>query len=201
MTNRPSHRRRGFLAAGVLLLTATIGMACSSRDLLEVTDPDIVKPGDLQNAAGADAVRLGAIQRWRLTTGADNTNGQESTWLAGGMLSDEWGTASTFVQLDEVDKRQTGSENSWTTFIFRKLNRVRTAVNQAIPLMRTFKPTEATNIAELYFARAFAEFQLASDYCNGIPLSNAATADGIIEYGDPLTVDSIFKIAISSADP
>ena len=184
-------------------LVAVLGigaLGCSTEELLKADDPDIVKPEDVNSAAGADAVRLGAIQRWRLTTGADNTNGQESTWLFGGLLTDEWGTGSTFVENDEVDKRAIGSSNGTVTFAFRKLNRVRTAVNQALPLMAQYRPTETTNIAELLFARAFAEMQLASDFCNGIPFSDAATSDGTIVYGDPLTVDSVFKRAITTAD-
>src|SRR5205807_10621854 len=126
--------------------------------------------------------------------------GNESTWLFGGLLTDEWGTSSTFVQNDQVDERRTGADNSTVTYAFRKLNRVRTAVNQAIVLMAQFRPTENTNIAELLFARAFAEMQLASDFCNGIPLSDAATADGAIIYGDPVSVDSVFNRAIATAD-
>jgi hypothetical protein len=168
--------------------------------LLNADDPDLVKPEDLQSSAGAEAARLGAMARFRDITGGDNGNGNESTWLFGGLLTDEWGTASTFVQNDEVDLRNTSLSNSTVTYAFRKLNRLRTAVNQALPLMRTFRSTEATNIAELFFARAFAEMQLASDFCNGLPLSNAATADGSIDFGDPLSVDSVFKIAMSTAD-
>jgi hypothetical protein len=199
MRNRLGGFRRAVLAAGVLT-SATLAAACNTDSLLKADDPDLVKPVDVESAAGADAVRLGAIQRWRLTTGADNTNGQESTWLFGGLLTDEWGTASTFVQNDQVDKRSAGADNSTVTFSFRKLHRVRTAVNQAIPLMAKYRPTESTRIAELLFARAFAEMQLASDFCNGIPFSNAVTADGSIEYGDPVTVDSAFKLAVATAD-
>jgi len=199
MRNRFVEFRRAIATAGAIAVTA-FGGACSTSDLLKADDPDLVKPADIESPAGADAVRLGAIQRWRLTTGADNTNGNESTWLFGGLLTDEWGTASTFVQNDQVDKRAAGADNSTVTFSFRKLNRVRTAVNQALPLMAKYRPTEITSIAELLFARAFAEMQLASDFCNGIPLSNAATADGSIEYGDPLMVDSVFKVAIVTAD-
>lgn len=186
--------------AAATMLVAVALVACRTSDLLEANDPDIVAPENVQTAAGADAVRLGAIQRWRLTTGADNTNGQESTWLFGGLLTDEWGTGSTFVQNDEVDKRAIGASNQTVTFAFRKLHRVRTAVNQAIPLMAKYRPTESTQIAELLFARAFAEMQLASDFCNGIPFSNSATESGVIEYGDPLTVDSVFKRALATAD-
>src|SRR5438067_8819036 len=119
MQNRLMEIRRFSYSVGIVL-SASFALACSTRDLLEVNDPDIVKPIDVESPAGTDAVRLGAIQRWRLTTGADNTNGQESTWLFGGLLADEWGTGSTFVQNDEADKRSIGSENSTVTFEFRK---------------------------------------------------------------------------------
>jgi hypothetical protein len=197
MRNRYSSRR-AVLAAGIV--AGLLAAACDTNKLLEANDPDLVKPGDIQTADGAYAVRLGAMRRWVLTTAGPNTNGQESTWLFGGLLADEWATASTFVQNDQADTRRIGSENSTVTNAFRALHRVRTHVNLALPLMRQFRPTELSNIAELYLARAFAEMQLASDFCNGIPLSDAATPDGTIVYGEPLTGDSIFKVAIITAD-
>jgi hypothetical protein len=199
MTNRIVSVGRSLTRAGVIAFAA-MAAACSTEKLLEADDPDLVKPADINSPAGAEAVRIGAIHRWRFTTGADNANGNESTWLFGGLLTDEWGTASTFVQNDEVDKRAIGFSNSTVTFAFRKLHRVRTAVNQAIPLMAEFRPTEATQIAELLFARAFAEMQLASDFCSGIPFSDAATDDGTILYGDPISTDSAFRLAIATAD-
>jgi len=63
-----------------------------------------------------------------------------------------------------------------------------------------YRPTETTKLAELYLARGYAELQLASDFCNGIPLSNAATEDGSIEYGQPLTVAQVFDVAVASLD-
>ena len=191
--------RRTVVTAGLLGVGLAVG-ACSTDKLLEVTDPDFIPPENLNSPAGADALRLGALQRWRLTTGADNTNGNESTWLFGGLLADEWGTASTFVQNDEVDKRAIGADNSTVTFAFRKLHRVRTAVNQALPKMAEFRPTETTNIAELLFARAFAEMQLASDFCSGIPFSDAADIDAPIDWGDPISTDSAFRRAIATVD-
>lgn len=135
---------------------------------------------------------------------ADASHG--NTWLFGGLLADEWATASTFVQndeVDEVDERRTKLDNSTVAFAFRKLERVRTAVNQAMPAVRQYRPTDAQlnqKIAELYLARAFAELQLASDFCNGIPLSNAAKLDGTIEYGPPLPGAQVFGAAVASAD-
>jgi hypothetical protein len=199
MRNR-SHGVRRVLAVAGIVAASLFASGCSTDRYLDAPDPDPVKPEDVQSPDGADAIRLGAMQRWVNATAGPNSNGNESTWLFGGLLVDEWGTASTFIQNDETDTRRTSLSNATVTNAFRTLNRVRTAVNQAIPLMVQWRPTETTKIAELYLARAFAEMQLASDFCNGIPLSNAATDDGVIQYGNPLSVDSIFRLSIVSAD-
>ncbi len=191
---------RRALGAGVVAGALALAACDATERLLEAQDPDLVLPENLQSADGAEALRIGTMRRWALTTAGPNTNGSESTWLFGGLLVDEWATASTFVQNDQADTRSIGSENGTVTSAFRALHRVRTSVNQTIPLMETFRPTETRQRSELYLARAFAEMQLAMDFCNGIPLSNAATADGSIEYSGPLMVDSVFKLAVITAD-
>ena len=191
--------RRVVVTAGILAFAA-FAPGCNTDALLTATDPDLVNPKDLDNPDGAEGLRLGAMRRWVLSTAGPNSNGNESTWLFGGLLADEWGTASTFVQNDQADRRQIGADNSTVTNAFRTLHRVRTAVNQALPMMRKWRATETTKIAELYLARAYAEMQLASDFCNGIPMSDATAADGTIIFGNPLSGDSVFRLAIVSAD-
>ena len=195
---RPRASRAALLLAA--LVTAAAVQACSDvKDtLLEVTDPDLVFPDQLDTPEGATGLRIGALQRWRFSTGGDNTNGQESTWLTGGLLADEWGTSSTFVENDQLDERRIKTDNNTVTFDFRKLNRVRTAVDQALPAMKKWRPTETTNIAELYLARGFVEMQLASDFCNGIPLSDATKTP--IAWGDPLRVSEVFAVSIVTLD-
>src|SRR5436190_7076242 len=172
--------RQARMARAVMLVGSMMTLlgaaACDSSGLLNAPDPDLITPSDLDTPEGANALRIGALQRWRFATGGDNTNGQESTWMTGGLLADEWATSSTFVQNDELDERRIHLDNATVTFDFRKLERVRTAVNQALPGMYKWRPAETTLIAELYLARGTAEMQLASDFCNGIPLSDASTA-------------------------
>src|ERR1051325_5604671 len=118
--NHITQVRRALIVAGAALLAA-----CDpQQQLLSANDPDLVKPIDVQSADGAEAVRVGAMNRFRNITAGDNGNGVESTWLFGGLLADEWGTSSTFVQNDEVDERATKLDNSTVTNAFRKLNRV-----------------------------------------------------------------------------
>jgi starch-binding outer membrane protein, SusD/RagB family len=169
--------------------------ACSSvtDSLLEVEDPDLINPANTNSAAGAVAVANGALGRLK-----DVTIGQESTWLFGGLLADEWGTSSTFIQNDEADWRKIQSNNSSVGNQLRRLFRVRTASNQAIALLKQYDPTRTALRAEMYFARGFAELQLASDFCNGIPLSDGATET--IVFGDPMPVAAVFATAIASFD-
>jgi len=184
----------GRAVAKVIALASVIGLtACSPDSLLSANDPDIIDPSSVQSAAGANAVRLGALSRLRSVAG-----GSESTWLFGGLLVDEWSTSSTFVQNDETDERAVQLNNSSVQGMLRTIYRVRTAANQAIVLLNKYRPTPVRDIGEMYFARGFAELQLASDFCNGIPLTDGSGDE--IKYGDPLTVAQVFDRAIASFD-
>jgi hypothetical protein len=184
----------GRAVAKATLLVGAIGVtACTTDSLLGAPDPDVINPSSVQSAAGANAVRLGALSRLRQVAG-----GSESTWLFGGLLADEWSTSSTFVQNDETDERSIQLNNSSIQGMLRTIYRVRTAANQAIVLLNKYRPTPVRDVGEMYFARGFAELQLASDFCNGIPLTDGSGDE--IKYGDPLTVDQVFRVAIASFD-
>lgn len=179
--------------------TGSLIIGCSSvtDSLLQAQDPDLVVPGTVQNAEGAQALYIGAIGRLRTATVA--TSGlQEPEFLFSGLLADEWSTSSTFVQNDEVDERSIKLDNASVRDQFREVERIRTASNQAITALQKFLPDQKSKIAEMYFARGFAEAQLAQDFCNGIPLSDAAGAEFVL--GDPLPISEVFNRAITSYD-
>jgi hypothetical protein len=177
----------------VPLGAALLLMSCTADSLLLAPDPDVVTPEAVESAEGANAVYVGALARFRNITG-----GAESSWLFGGLLADEWSTSSTFIQNDETDQRMVQLNNSSVTGMFRNLARVRTASNQAIAGLEEWQPTRITERAEMYFARGFAEMQLAMDFCNGIPLSDGSGA--IPVYGTPLTGAEVLAVAIASFD-
>jgi starch-binding outer membrane protein, SusD/RagB family len=177
------------------IATAAAFAACDTikTNLLEATNPTVINPGSVQSSAGAVAVRNGALGRLRTAT-ADG----ESTWLFGGLLVDEWASSSTFVQNDETDQRSIQLNNATVNSQLRALYRVRTDANQAIALLKQYRPTPSSDIGEMYFARGFAELQLASDFCNGIPLSDGA--DNPVVLGKPLPVKDVFTAASASFD-
>jgi len=180
------------LAAMALLAGAP---ACGSvtDSLLEVEDPDLILPNNVNSLPGARAVANGALGRF-----VTMTAGNEGTWLYGGLLTDEWTTSSTFIQNDETDQRKVQLLNTQVTGFYRNVNRVRTAANQAIPLLQAYDSANKTLIAEMYFARGFAEMQLALDFCNGIPLSNGAGEE--VVYDVPHTGAEVFAAAVASFD-
>ncbi|MEP6621117.1 MAG: hypothetical protein ABJE47_17455 [bacterium] len=188
--------KSGRAVAMTLSLAAATGLvACDTvkTNLLDAPNPTIIDPGSVQSSAGATAVRNGALSRLRTAT-ADG----ESTWMFGGLLADEWGSSSTFVQNDETDQRSIQLNNATVTTQLRGLYRVRTDANQAIVLLKQYKPSPAADIGEMYFARGFAELQLASDFCNGIPLSDGA--GDVVVFGKPLPVKDVFAVAAASFD-
>lgn len=193
----------GSRLATAAALLAVVGagsliQGCSTDSLLSATDPDLIVPGTLQSGQGAIAVYYGAINRLRTSTAATDPDLQEPAFLFSGLLADEWSTSSTFVQNDEVDQRSIKLDNSSVRNQFRQLSRVRTAADQAIDLLRKYQPADKVKLAEMYFARGFAELQLASDYCNGIPLSDGAANP--VTFGTPLSVAEVFGKAGASFD-
>lgn len=192
--------------AGFVAVATTLAQGCHSitDPLLNAPDPDIIDPVTLSatDGTGAEAARIGTLQRFR-----NITAGAESTWLFGGLLADEWSTSSTFVQNDETDERRIQENNGSITGMVRSLARVRTSANQAIAALRAFPPAGTTpwQLAEMYLARSFAELQLASDFCNGIPLSDFTAAAGALSglpptSGMPLPVADVFAKGLVSVD-
>ena len=192
------------------LAAAASFLACGDvkTALLEAPIPTNIDPSSVQSAAGANAVRLGALNRLRNSTG-----GSESTWLFGGLLADEWSTSSTFVQNDEADERQISPNNSTIIGQLRRLEQVIQTSNQALVLMNRWLPCTTATVApcataattgappaqyaEMYFARGFAEMQLALDFCNGIPISDSS---GVFVFGKPLPDSTVFQMAVASFD-
>lgn len=187
-------RRSRALSAAAAALALSLSACQSANDrLLGVTDPDIINPNDIVNADGALALANGTIGTFRSITG-----GGESTWLFGGLLADEWSTSSTFIQNDETDQRFIQEFNSSITGMLRQLYRTRTRANEAIEALVKYSPASRALRAEMYLARGFAELQLASDFCNGIPMSNVYSVDP--KFETPKSTQVVFQYAAASLD-
>lgn len=185
--------RRGARVGTVVALVLAGACSEANERLLGVVDPDIINPSDAASEEGASAIANGVIGTFRSITG-----GGESTWLFGGLLADEWSTSSTFIQNDETDQRTIQEFNSSITGMLRQLYRTRTRADEAIAALNEYRPSARALIAEMYFARGFAEMQLASDFCNGIPISDGNASPPV--PGAPKSTAEVFALAAASLD-
>ena len=178
----------------VIALIALPAVACTTDEILSVTDPDIIPPVSVPSPAGANATRLGALARFNTAT-----SGGESLFLLGGLFSDEWNNGDSFIARQEIDQRVITIENSFLTTANRALHRARLSAEQAVLLLKEFVPTgPAANVAEMYFVQAFVENLMAEHYCNGIIFSTIV--DGIEQYGERITTTETFTRALAHAD-
>jgi hypothetical protein len=208
LTSRPARRRgatRRLLGAVAALALA----GCESpTEVLDVQDPDIINPSDVQSAAGANAVRLGALARLNAATSglagtATNTGntGTESLFLLGGLFADEWNNGDTFIDRHQVDQRNVAlpAHNSFLTTANRALHRARLAAEQAIELLGAFSPSApAWQLAEMHFVQAYVVNLMAEHYCNGLAFSTVE--NGAEAYGAPMTTQAAFQLALGHAE-
>lgn len=183
--------------AGLLIALAATMAACSPDDVLDVEDPDTINPSDVRTAAGANAVRVGALARFRLaTTASSSPTGGESLILLGGLFADEWNNGDSFIARQEIDRRQVTLENNFLTDANRQLHRARVGAQQALELMEQYSPNApGWQLAEMHFVQAFSINLLAEHYCDGVVFSSIV--DGREVYGSPETTQAAFERALN----
>src|SRR5262245_45857585 len=181
-------------SAGLLLAALALSGACAPSDVLDVQDPDIINPADVQSPAGADAVRLGALARF-----TSATSGAEGLFLLGGLFSDEFVNGHSFIARQEIDQRVITTANSFLTDANRVLHRARLSAEQAIQLLEKYNPSApAYQVAEMYFVQAFVINMMAEHYCDGLIFSDVV--EGREEYGSPITTAEAYNRALSLAN-
>lgn len=182
---------RHVMVLGALALAST---ACDTTEFLGVEDPDIINPSNVQSAAGANAVRLGALSRLNSAS-----SGGESLLLLGGLFTDEWINGDSFIGRQEVDQRVITIQNSFVTDASRGLHRARLSAQQALELLGEFAPTApGWQPAEMYLVQAYIENLAAEHFCNGLVFSSVI--DGAEVYGSPITTAEAFAKALAHAD-
>ena len=188
--------RAAAIAAGMVAFSG-----CNVREeLLSPQQPGTILPGDISSAgaAGAEALRAGALGRFQqLSPGGGNGNQTEAT-LLGDLLADVWKSGDTFVQHNETDQRTISTNNTVLSTAYSDLNRSRGFYRDAIAAIRQAEPDKSAEIAEQYFVWGYSEMLLAELFCNGIPLSS--TVDGFFTYTTPLTNNEVYAIALAHLD-
>lgn len=182
-------RVRRIVAAAAIPVALLVPLAACD-EVLEVEDPDIINPDDVQSAAGAEAVRVGALARFNAAT-----SGSESLFLLGGLFADEWRSGDTFIDRQQVDQRSMAVRNTFLTTANRNLHRARLSAEQAVDLLQQYRPNApGWQLAEMYLIQAYTVNLAAEHYCNGLIFSSVV--DGVEMYGEPIAVQEAFQRAL-----
>jgi hypothetical protein len=173
--------------------------ACTPDEILNVEDPDIINPENVQSVAGAEAVRLGVLSRFvGMTSGATGQN--EGLFLLGGLFTDELINGDSYIARQEIDQRVITPENNFLRDANRQIHRTRVGARQAIELIREYNPSApGWHLGEMFMVEAYAINILAEHYCDGLILSEIA-ADGTPTYGEPITTAAAFEQALALVD-
>ena len=184
--------RFGRLVAVSLLVL----VACSTTEILDVQDPDIINPGAVTSPAGAAALYSGAIGEFAFAIVGDN-GGTEGQILVTGSFGDELFNSETCPTRLEYELRQIDTRNATLAGVFRALQRARVLLEATVPALKEFQPAPAYRIGEAFALAGLTYVFAGENYCSGVPFSTAFPAT---VYGQPLTTSEIFTTAIERFD-
>lgn len=193
MTHYGSERRglsRLLLTAAILAVPLS---ACNN--VLEVTDPDIVTPDNLEDEIGLQTLRNGALGEFTLAySGGGQTDAIIST---AGLMTDEWMHSGTFTTRFQVEVRNMPDDNGTLAGVFRRLQQARNSLEStASKLQDGVDAATDPRIAEMLMYAGFTYLAFGENYCNGVPFS-LQPEGGETEFGDPETNEQIFDRAIA----
>jgi len=188
------------IAGSAALAALTILAACSPNDILQVNNPDVIPPSDVNTPQGLSALHAGGVGDFSLAY-VGNNGGIEGQILVSGSFSDELGNSETFPTRKEYDQRTIDVRNGTLDQVFRNIHNARRSAEAAAAALVEFGTTPATDprVAESYSLAGYTYIQLGETYCSGVPVSTALD-DGALEFGDPLTTTQIFTRAIARFD-
>ncbi len=180
--------RRCWRAGAMSALALVPFAACS----LDVVDPDIVKPGQLEGDAALPTLVAGAFGDFALAFAGDD-GGTEGIILAGGLRADEWLNSDTFDTRQEIDRGVITEDNGSNQDVFRNLQQARVAAEFASEQFASRQPGGDDNAKVLSLA-GFAYVLFGENYCPGVSFSRVSPT-GEIQFGQPTTLDEVFGLA------
>jgi starch-binding outer membrane protein, SusD/RagB family len=175
------------------LMCFFLSAACSS--LTDVSAPDVIEPGELDNPAGAETLRLGAISRFM--TGFAGTGVDLAQNTAGGLLADELSSA-TVGSIVSVDQRIPPDPEPGIYYPYLTLQQAHVNSLQAIGVLQRISPNRRSTIGELFALVGYTEDFFAEDLCSGIPIS--PVVDGEPTFGDPLSTTELLNRSVANFD-
>lgn len=167
----------------------------SCDSILDVVDPDIVTPDNLNNEAGVATLRAGSLADFAIGMSGSAAGHGATTGLVvmSGLMSDEYDYSGTFPTRREADTRILQNTNFDIERIFGNLHRGRASAEATIDLIDNFGGFEGVR-SEMESLVGYVYIMFAETYCGGVTFSKA-TSEGELLYGEPMTTTEMFQAA------
>ena len=181
--------RGGATAAAGVAAVLTLG-GCD----LNVSDPSVVRPGQLESEQSLPTLFGGAIGDFAIAYAGDASVGNEGIILAGGLRADEFLNIDTFSTRQQIDQGVIEEENSSNALVFRALQRARASAERAAERYAAVNSNDARR-SEARSLAGFSYVLLGENYCSGIPFTQYSES-GTFTFGRPLTTLQVFDTAL-----
>jgi hypothetical protein len=206
MKTRMLQHRTARVARRFAIVATACGVAAAAAcdqasKILDVVDPDIIAPELVNDSAGAEALRIGALARFNGATSGVSANaigGTEGLFILSGTLADELRSSDTFVQRDEIDARGVQTNNANLNTAIRDAHRARLSAAQATRALFKYAPSRRAQAAEMLMVQGYMENLLAETLCSGLTFSDFV--DGVEQLGNRNTTVEAFNRALAHAD-
>jgi len=187
--NGRARRARSFLAGS---LVVTLG-GCTG--LTDVSAPDVVQVSALDNPAGADALRAGALNSFAVVYAG---NPAPSQVIASGLIADEFGAATGRTATAIITADQRLLIDPTESYPYVAVHRARLAAHRAASALRRYSPGSEARVGEMLALGGYTEVFLAENLCSGIPLGEI-DGDRLV-IGRPLSTEEILTHAVAVFD-
>lgn len=184
-----SFSRRAHCAPSRILSLAALAFAAFAVGCSSITDvraPDVVQPSALDNRAGAETRRAGAITAF--------TNALVARISVTAPLTDE--LFSTTATGSAPDQRVLPDPDG--VYPYAALQQARINLRDAISALQRYSPTPAANVGHAYALAGYTELFFAEDLCSGIPLGSIVGGDPV--FAQPSTTEQLYARAIADFD-
>jgi hypothetical protein len=193
--------RQRLIGFGLVTLAVVGVMNCRPSDVLSVPAPaGVVANSALQSQSGAEGIFN--VAKGQLFAAAGASGG---LFAYSGLLSDEFifSGFSGGGYGANIDARMTTAARGlgeYGDYPWVALLAARSSLLLALPGLVRYEPASGqAKIGEAYALIGYAELLLAEDYCAGTPLDELLSGGGI-QYGTPLTTDSLLGVAEAHFD-
>jgi hypothetical protein len=192
---------RVFRGMALAVIAALALAACNPDEALEVEDPDVVRPGDLNDKSALASLRNGVIGSFQVaySGGGDQSNfGHEGIIQLGGLFSDELINAETFTDRINIDRRNVTAANGSMVAMYLDLSRARAAADDAARRYEELDPNTAGH-AEMLALAGMTYVLFGEHFCSGVPFSQIDANENLV-YGEPQTREELFNAAVAKFD-